>query len=108
MATRFHIRRGDNVLVLAGKDRGKSGKVLQVVPSRQRAYVQGCNMVKKHMRPRPPEILGGIVEKEASIHISNLMLLCPKCGKPTRVARKRGADGRLLRYCKKCGEPVDR
>ena len=108
MGTRFCIKRGDTVVVLAGKDRGKSGKILTVITGKGRAYVQGCNTIKKHVRPRPPDILGGIVEKEASVNISNLMLVCPKCGKPTRVARKRATDGKLLRHCKKCGEPVDR
>ncbi|MBM3509771.1 MAG: 50S ribosomal protein L24 [Alphaproteobacteria bacterium] len=100
------IKKGDNVVVLAGKDKGKKGSVLRVVAAGGRAVVQGVNMIKRHTRPRPGEP-GGIVEKEAPIHISNLAHVDPKSGGPTRIGFRILDDGRKVRFAKKSGEVID-
>ena len=103
------IRKNDRVLVIAGKDKGKVGKVKAVLRERGRAIVEGVNIVKRHMKPGPGT-QGGIVEKEASIHLSNLMLICPKCTDGVRVGMRILEDGTKVRVCRKCGEaiPVER
>ena len=101
------IKRDDLVLVIAGKDKGRRGKVLRVFPRRSRVMVEKVNVVKRHQRPTQT-IQGGIIEKEAPIHLSNVMLICPKCGEPTRVGFKFLQDGRKVRSCKKCGEIIDK
>lgn len=107
-AVKAKIRKDDYVQVIAGKDRGKSGKVLQVLPDEQRAVVEKINIVKRHTRPSNITQQGGIVEKEARIHISNLMVLCSQCGKPVRVSLATMQDGKKVRVCKKCGEAFDK
>jgi large subunit ribosomal protein L24 len=109
MATgkRLHIKKNDMVQVIAGKEKGKTGKVMRVVPKSDRAIVEKLNMVKRHMRPGAHSRQGGIVEKEAPIHISNLMLICSKCTDPTRVGYTILEDGRKVRSCRKCGEIID-
>jgi len=101
-----HIRRNDVVMVICGKDRGKRGKVLKVLHENSRAIVEGLNLVKKAMRPTQTNPQGGIITKEAAIHLSNLMLRCPKCNQPTRSGRKTLADGTRARFCKKCKEII--
>ncbi|HEY8490388.1 MAG TPA: 50S ribosomal protein L24 [Dehalococcoidia bacterium] len=101
------IKSNDMVKVIAGKDRGKEGQVRQVLPKRGRAVVQGVNMVKKHLRARGPNQPGGIVEREAPIHLSNLMLICRHCSKATRVGFRFRDDGKKVRYCKSCNEDID-
>ncbi len=98
------IKRNDTVLVIAGDDRGARGQVLRVIPKENRVVVAGVNIVKKHQRPRPTgrSQVGGIIEFEAPIHISNVMLICPKCGQPTRVGFVVEPGGRKLRQCKRC------
>ncbi|AEH45336.1 ribosomal protein L24 [Thermodesulfatator indicus DSM 15286] len=103
---KVHIRKNDQVVVITGKDKGKIGKVLQVFPRRQRAIVEGVNIVKRHMKPTP-YTEGGIVEKPAPVHISNLMVFCPKCNKGVKVGRKFLEDGTKVRVCKKCGEIIE-
>ena len=106
---RFHVRKGDTVMVISGRDRGRTGRVLEVIRRRRRAIVEGLNMVKKHMRPNPQQgIKGGILEIEAPIHLSNLMVVCPECNRPTRVKRTVLEDGRKVRACKRCGGVLDR
>ncbi|MCD6451207.1 MAG: 50S ribosomal protein L24 [Acidobacteria bacterium] len=103
------IKKNDIVLVIQGKDRGKQGKVLRVFPKRERALVEKVNMVKRHTRANPQKnIKGGIVEREAPIHISNLMVICPECGEPTRVGHIFLEDGKKVRVCKKCQGVLDR
>jgi large subunit ribosomal protein L24 len=102
---KIHIKKGDTVYVNAGNDKGKTGKVLSVIPSKDRAIVEGVNMVKKHTKPNSKQPQGGIVEQEAGIHISNLQLIDPKSGKPTRVGYKM-VDDKKVRYAKKSGEEV--
>jgi large subunit ribosomal protein L24 len=103
------IRKNDNVLVITGKDRGKRGRVLKVIPGRNRLIVEGVNMIKRHTRPNPnKQVQGGIVEREASLAASNVQLVCPECGAQTRVGRKILGDGRKVRICRKCEGVVDK
>ena len=106
------IRKNDNVLVIAGKDRGKRGRVLKVLPGKTghtRLIVEGVNMIKRHTKPNPGKnVKGGIVEREASLHASNVQLVCPECGVQTRVGRKILGDGRKVRICRKCEGVVDK
>ncbi len=100
------IRKGDRVMVIAGRDKGKIGEVLKVLPKENRAIVQGVNIVKRHQRPTQSQA-GGIIEKEAPIHVSNLAHLDPKDNKPTRVGFRKLEDGRKVRYAKRSGEVID-
>ena len=103
------IRKNDNVLVVSGRDRGKRGRVLRVVPAKDRVIVEGVNFIKRHTRPNPQRnVKGGIVEREAPLHASNVQLVCPECGKQTRIGRKRLDDGRSVRFCVKCEGVVDK
>lgn len=104
---KFRIKKNDMVMVIAGKDKGKSGKVLRLIPKKNRVIVEKLNMVKRHMRPGAHSRQGGILEREAPIEISNLMLICSKCTDPTRVGYKILDDNRKVRYCKKCNEVID-
>jgi len=111
MAKSMRIRTDDQVLVIAGKDAGKSGRVVRTEPKRRRVYVEGLNLVKRHERPRSSGDLstaqaGGIVEKEGPIDVSNVMLLDPKGNKPTRVGVRRDAGGKRVRYAKRSGTEV--
>ena len=103
------IRKNDNVLVTTGKDRGKKGRVIRVVPEKNRLIVEGVNLIKRHTRPNPAKnIKGGVVQREASLHASNVQLVCPECGAHTRVGHKVLDDGRTVRICRKCGGVVDK
>ncbi len=104
----MHVHREDTVLVLAGKDRGKKGRVIKVLIKADKVLVEKVNMVKRHTRPNQELPQGGIVEKEAPIHVSNLQVICSKCGKPTRIAHKTLSSGQKSRSCKKCGEILDK
>ena len=102
------IRKNDEVYILRGKDRGKTGRVLIVMPTKDRIVVEGVQMIKRHTRPNPQKnIKGGIVEKEAAIHISNVAIMCKNCKKHTRIANKILADGQVTRACKKCGATIE-
>lgn len=103
----YHVKKNDTVMVIAGKDKGKSGKVMRVIPKKDRAIVEKLNMIKRHMKPSQQSRQGGILEKEAPIHVSNLMLICSKCTDPTRVGYRNLEDDRKVRYCKKCDEIID-
>lgn len=104
----FNIRANDEVLVTKGKEKGKKGKVIKVLPALSKVLIERVNLVKKHMRPTKKYPHGGIIEKEAPIAIANVMLVCPKCSKPARVGRRFLEDGKKVRYCKKCGEVIDK
>ena len=104
--SKLHIKKGDTVYVNAGDNKGQTGKVLKVFLKEQRALVEGVNMVKKSQKPSAKFPQGGIVEMEAPIQISNLNVVDPKTGKPTRIGRKLNADGKLVRYAKKSGEEI--
>jgi large subunit ribosomal protein L24 len=103
-----HVRRGDTVAVIAGRERGKRGKVLRVLPDRGRVLVEKVNMLKKHQRPTQKLRQGGIIEREGTLALSNVMLVCSHCDKPTRAGTRALADGRRQRVCKRCNEPVDK
>ncbi len=104
--SKLHIRKGDVVFVNAGVDKGKTGRVLQVLVEKQRALVEGVNMVSKSTKPNAKSPQGGIVKKEAPIHISNLNVLDPDSGKPTRIGRKLNEKGVLVRFAKKSGKEI--
>ena len=115
MSVKLHIKKGDTVIVNAGDSKGQTGKVLKVLVEKERAIVEGVNMVTRHQKARNAMQPGGIVKKEAAIDASNVMLICPKCGKPTRVSHKVNvavdANGKknrtMVRVCKKCGADID-
>ena len=104
--SKLHIKKGDTVYVNAGESKGKTGKVLKVFVDKKRAIVEGLNIVSKSQKPNAKNPQGGIVKQEASIHISNLNVLDPKTGKPTRIGRKENAEGQLIRYAKNTGEEI--
>ena len=106
MSVKLHIKKGATVCVIAGDSKGQQGKVLKVEVSKQRAIVEGVNLVKKAPKPNAQNPQGGIVEQEAPIHISNLQVLDPQSGKPSRVGRRANAEGKLVRFAKKSGEEI--
>jgi large subunit ribosomal protein L24 len=103
----LRIKKGDTAVVITGKNKGAKGRVLSVLPEKEKVIVEGVNMIKKHMKPNKKYAQGGIIEKEAPLHISNTMLVCPKCQKPTRIGNQLLEDGRKLRTCRKCKEVID-
>jgi large subunit ribosomal protein L24 len=105
--TKLHVKKDDLVMIVAGKDKGKSGKVLRVLPEKERVLVENINLIKRHTRPSQTNNEGGIIEKEAPISISNVQLLCPGCSKPARTGIKILEDGNKARFCKKCNEIVN-
>ncbi len=104
--SKLNIKKDDTVYVLSGEDRGKTGRVIKVLPAKNRAIVEGVNIVTKATKPSAKHPQGGLVKLEAPVHISNLSLLDPKSGKPTRVGRRRDAEGKSVRYAKKSGEEI--
>ncbi len=103
------IRRNDTVVVMTGKDRGKRGRVLRLLPSKNRLIIEGVNFIKRHTKPNPGKnIKGGVVEREAAIHSSNVQLVCPECGDPARLGHRILEDGRKVRICRKCDGVVDK
>ena len=105
----MHVRTGDTVLVIAGRERGKTGQVSRVITGKGRVVIGGVNVVTRHMKARPGVVQSGKVEKEAPLHASNVMLLCPSCNQPTRIGHRfqgEGKDERKERVCKRCGEVI--
>lgn len=107
MLNKVHVKKGDTVVVLSGKDKGKKGKVLRVMPSKGMVLVEGVNMVTKHVKPRRADQQGGRIEQEAPIYSSKVMLVCERCRKPTRIAKVFIENGQKARKCKKCNEIID-
>ncbi|WP_314801086.1 50S ribosomal protein L24 [Alloprevotella tannerae] len=103
---KFHIRKGDTVFVNAGEDKGKTGKVIRVITEKKRAVVEGVNIVSKNQKPNAKYPQGGIIKMEAPIHISNLNVIDPASGKPTRIGRRKNEEGKTIRYAKKSGEEI--
>ena len=101
------LRKDDRVLVIAGRERGKTGKVLRVLPEKHRVVIEGLNIVKRHQKPRGVQQQGGIIEKEAPMHLSNVMPLCGRCNKPARVGRRRQGDGGSVRICRNCDDTLE-
>ena len=106
MANKLHVKTGDNVMIISGKDKGKKGKVLEVSPKEGKVIVEGINMVTKHVKPRKQGEPGGIIKTEGAIYASKVMLYCPKCQAGRRVKHVRNADGERSRVCVKCGETL--
>ena len=102
--TKSHVKKNDQVIVIAGKEKGKTGKILTAIPKKSRVIVEKINFIKRHTRPSRTQRQGGIIEREGPIHISNVMIMCNKCNKPTRIGKKILEDGKKVRVCKKCGE----
>lgn len=107
-ASKLHVKKDDMVMVIAGKEKGKSGKVVRVFSDSGKVVVEGINMIKRHTRPNRVNSEGGIVEKEASLNGSNVLLLCSACNKPARTGKRILEDGSKVRFCKKCNEIVDK
>ena len=107
MLEKVHFKKDDQVMVVAGKEKGKSGKILSVVSKKDCVLIEKVNLVKRHSRPSAKNRQGGIIEKESPIHVSNVMLICSKCHSPVRIGRKTLEDGKKVRCCKKCGEFID-
>jgi len=101
------IRKNDSVMVITGRERGKTGKVLRVLREKDALIIERINLVKRHSKPRGPQQPGGIIEKEASIHASNIMIMCDKCNAPVRIGYKQLSDGKKIRICRRCGEALD-
>lgn len=106
MQKKLHIKKGDTVMVIAGNSKGQQGRVLEVLRDKYRAIVEGVNMLSKHTKPNQENPQGGIVKKEAPVHLSNLMLVDPSSGKATRIGRRLNDQGKLVRYAKKSGEEI--
>jgi len=104
----FSLKKNDLVMVITGKEKGKSGRVLRVFPRKKRVLIEKVNFIKRHSRPSGQMRQGGIIEKEAPVHISNVMVVCEKCNLPIRVGKKILDDGKKVRACKKCGELLDK
>jgi large subunit ribosomal protein L24 len=104
---KIHIKKNDKVSVISGKEKGKVGKVLKVIPEKNKVIVEKVNYIKRHTRPGGKVSQGGIIEKEAPLHVSNVMLICGKCTDPVRIGFQRQTDGKKIRICKKCGEMLD-
>lgn len=105
---RAQLHKNDTVMVIAGRERGKTGKIMRVLADKHRATVERLNMVKRHTKARGPQTPYGIVEKEAPIHLSNLMIMCDKCNAPVRMGKRHLEDGRSVRICRRCKEQLDR
>ena len=104
---KMHVKKGDNVKILCGKDKGKTGEILRSLPEKQRVVVQGANMMKKAQKPTQQNPQGGIMTIEAPIHVSNVMLICPHCKEATRTSKRVNEQGKKVRVCKKCGKDID-
>ena len=102
----MNVKKGDTVVVISGKDKGKKGKILVSYPTNERVVVQNANMITKHVKPRRQGEPGGRIEKEGTIHVSNVKIVCPKCDQPTRIGHK-VENGKKVRICKKCGKEID-
>lgn len=106
-ANKLHVRKGDTVIVITGKDKGKKGKIVAALPKKTKVVVEGINKVKRHTKPTQKMPQGGIVVKEAPLHVSNVMLVCPACSQPTRLKKTALASGAMVRACKKCNATID-
>jgi large subunit ribosomal protein L24 len=108
IAPKFYIKKNDLVMVTKGKESGKSGRILRVLPEKRKVIIEKINFIKRHTRPHGQQKRGGILEKEAPLHISNVMLLCEKCNKPVRIGHRILEGGKKARVCRKCGEIFDK
>ena len=104
---KLSVKKGDFVQVISGKDKGKKGKIILTIPNKNRVVVEKVNIIKKHMKPTDANPQGGIIEKEAPIHVSNVMIFCQTCNRPVRIRKKILDNGKKVRVCSKCGEILD-
>lgn len=105
---KLHVKKGDTVVVLSGKDKGKKGKIIESLPKKGKVVIEGINKVKRHTKPTQKMPQGGIIAKEAAMNSAKVMLVCPECGQPTRIKKSALAGGAMARTCKKCGEIIDK
>ena len=105
---KVNLKKGDNVLVISGEDKGKKGKIVSISPKKLKAIVEGVNFLKKHVKPTEKTPQGGIVDQEGTINVTNLKLICNKCNQPTTIKREKIKEGKRVRVCKKCGEIIDK
>ena len=105
---KLHVKKGDTVLILSGKDKGKKGKVIEAMPKKGKVVVEGVNKVKRHTKPSQKTPQGGILVKEAPVHSAKAVLVCPNCDKPTRIKKTALSSGKTARVCKQCGEIIDK
>ncbi len=105
---KLHVKKGDTVVILSGKDKGKQGKIIEALPKKGKIVVEGVNKVKRHAKPTQKTPQGGIIVKEAALHSAKAMLVCPACDKPTRIKKTALASGKMARTCRKCGEIIDK
>jgi len=105
---KLHVKKGDKVIILSGKDKGKQGKIIEAQPQKGKVVVEGINKVKRHAKANRKLPQGGILVKEAPLYSSKVMLVCPACNKPTRIKKTAMANGKMARTCKKCGEIIDK
>ncbi len=108
IVAKYHIKKNDLIMVTQGREKGKSGRVLRVFPEKEKVLIEKINFVKRHSRPHGQQRQGGIIEKEAPLAISNVMLLCEKCNKPVRIGHRSIEGGKKTRFCRKCGEIFDK
>ena len=108
ISNKINFRKGDNVLVISGDDKGKKGKIVDIFPKKMRAIIESVNFLKKHVKPTQKVPQGGVIKQEGSLHISNIKLICNKCNKPTTIKRGKIKEGKRARICKKCGEIIDK
>ncbi len=108
MRDKVSFKKGDNVLVISGDDKGKKGKIVDIFPDKRQAIIEGVNFLRKHNKPTQKVPQGGIVKKEGPLHISNIKLICNKCNQATAIKRERTKEGKRVRVCKKCGEIIDK
>jgi len=108
VVNKVNFKKGDNVLVISGDDKGKSGKIVSIFPRKMKVIIEGVNFLKKHNKPTQKVPQGGVIEKEGTLNISNIKLICNKCNKPTNIKRERTKEGKRVRVCKKCGEIIDK
>jgi large subunit ribosomal protein L24 len=108
IAPKLHVKKSDLVMVVSGKEKGKSGRILKVMPEKEKVIIEKINFIKRHARPHGKQRQGGILEKEAPVHTSNVMLLCEKCNKPVRIGHRVVEGSKKARYCRKCGEIFDK
>lgn len=104
---KMHVKKNDLVMVIAGKEKGKTGKILKVITKKSRIVVEKVNFIKRHQRPTGQLRQGGIIEKEGPLHVANVMIMCGKCNRPVKIGRRILEDGKRVRVCKKCGEVLD-
>jgi len=107
MSGKTHLKKGDEIKILSGKDAGRHGKILKVMPEKNQVILEGLNLVKKHTKPSKTNPQGGVIDKALPLNVAKIMVICPGCNKPTRIRRERAVDGTLVRTCRHCNRTLD-